>query len=290
MSTLNYNKKTLIEKPPRWTLDVPETEYHAASASGKIVSSGMLKEFRLCPARYRKLVLGLVERRDSAAFRFGRAVHKLVLEGETAFRAAFSVGGPINEKTGRSFACGTRAFAEWLRDSGLNPRAVLTPEEASAVRRMKDAAMRHGEIARLLETGWAERTVRASCAGVECQARIDWLRPDGVAVDLKTVDNLARFEKDARRFGYLHQFALYRDVVREAGGGEVEMVAVALEKKAPWRAGIWRFSAEALEPCAERNRSALAFLLRCRRDNRWPAGCETPRRAAPFGLPPQWLN
>lgn len=290
MSTLNYDKKTQIETPPRWALDVPEAEYHAASASGSHLSSGMLKEFRLCPAHYRDIVMGTAEKRDSDAFRFGRAVHKLVLEGENAFRAAFAVGGPVNGKTGRTFAAGARAFAEWLRENGLERHAVLTPEEAAAMRRMRDAALRHGEIARLFAAGWPERTVRADWLGVACQARLDWLRSDGVIVDLKTVEDLSRFEGDARRFGYLHQFAFYRDVVRAAGGGETEMIVVALEKKPPWRAGVWRFSAETLEPCARQNRDALALLIRCREENRWPTGYEATRQFPPFGVPPLWLN
>lgn len=290
MSTLNCSKKNFGAPPPPWTRRIPEAEYHAASLCGEVMSSGMLKEFRLCPAHYRALVDGLVEKRESDAFRVGRATHKLILEGEAAYRTAFAVGGPVNERTGRSFGPGTKAFEEWLRDNGLDRRNVLTPPEADDVRRMRDAARSHPEISRLLSVGWPEISARADVAGVACQMRLDWLRDDNVAVDLKTIEDIGRFEADARRLGYLHQLAFYREVAKAAGGGELAMVVVVLEKKAPHRAGVWKFTDEILEPYAAQNRQALADYRRCLETGHWPTGYEKPREFPLSGIPPFWLN
>ncbi len=290
MSTLNLDRKMPPPCPPDWTLDLGEEEYHAAAAAGRFVSSGMLKEFRLCPAHYRDLIAGAAARRDSDAFRLGRAVHKLILEGEAAFRAAYVVGGPLNDRTGRSFGPGSRAFDEWLRENCLDRRRVLTDAEAGDAYRMLAAVRAHPELARLFAEGWPERSVRADLAGLPCQTRLDWLRPDGTALDLKTTDDIGRFEADARRFGYLHQFAFQRGVARQAGGGDLAVLAAVVEKKPPHRAGLWRFSADVLEPYAVQNGEALAFLGRCRRENRWPTGYEAPRDFPLAGIPPVWLN
>lgn len=290
MSTLNCDKKTPAVSSPEWTLSIPENDYHRASLGGDFMSSGMLKEFRLCPAHYRALVDGRAEKRESDAFRMGRAVHKLILEGEDAYRRAFVVGGPINERTGRAYGPGSKAFDDWLRDNGLDRRHVLTPGEAGDIGRMLAAARAHAGIAGLLAEGWPEVSARAEVAGVPCQLRLDWLRPDGTAVDVKTVEDIARFESDARRFGYLHQFAFYRDVACAAGGGDLAMAAVVLEKRAPHRVGVWRFSEDILEPYAVQNRQALAAYRRCLERNHWPTGYESPRDFPLAGIPPLWLN
>ena len=290
MSTLNRGKNAKLVPPPPWTLAIPETEYHGAAVRGDYMSSGMLREFRRCPAQYHGIVKGTAARADSGAFRIGRAVHKLLLEGETPFRGAFTVGGPLNERTGRTFGPDTKAFSEWLRDNGLDKAGTLTSAEADHVRRMRDAAKSHPEIGRLFSDGWAERSARMTMEGVPCQIRIDWLRADGMAVDVKTVEDITRFESDARRFGYLHQFAFYRDGALAAGGGELEMTAVVLEKKPPYRAGVWTFPFATLEPYSIQNRQSLTAYRRCRETGRWPTGYESPRSFPPAGIPPVWLN
>lgn len=290
MSTLNCRKKTSDAIRPEWTLRIPETLYHDESRRGRVMSSGMLREFRRCPAHYRALVEGRAARTESDAFRMGRAVHKLVLEGEDAYRAAFVVGGPVNDRTGRSYGAGSRAFADWLRENGLDRRGVLTESEAADIRRMHDALDAHPGAAELLGGGWPELSARAPVAGVPCQMRLDWLREDGTAVDVKTVEDISRFETDARRFGYLHQFAFYRDVARAAGSVELAMSAVVLEKKPPFRVGVWHFPAETLEPYAIQNRETLARYRRCLENGRWPTGYEAPRNFPLAGIPPLWLN
>lgn len=290
MSTLNSSKCEPARNAPAWTEAVSEEAYRAAALSGAVLTSGMLKEFRLCPARYRDLITGKDAQKSGDSFRIGRAVHKLVLEGEAAFRGAFVVGGPTNEKTGRSFGAESRAFEQWLDDCGLDRERALTLSEAADIGRMVESLRRHREASRLLTDGWPERSARASLGGVACQIRLDWIRPDGVAVDLKTTSDLARFEADARRFGYLHQFAFYRDVAEEAGAGDLEMFAVVLEKKSPFRVGVWRFARAALASYSAQNRAAVASLARCRETNVWPTGYERARSFPPAGVPPAWLN
>ncbi|MCC8190445.1 MAG: PD-(D/E)XK nuclease-like domain-containing protein [Planctomycetes bacterium] len=290
MSTLNYGKNRNVLAPPTWTSMVPEREYHAASRSGRFVSSGMLREFRHCPAGYQAIVQGLTAPRDTDAFRIGKAIHTRLLEGEEAYRTAFSIGGPVNERTGRSFAHSSKAFGEWLLETGLDGGRILTEREAETIDRICAVFRSHPEVAPLFAEGWPERTVRSTMEGIDCQARLDWLRPDGRVVDVKTVEDLGRFETDARRFGYLNQFAFYRDGIQAAGGGAVAMLAAVVEKKPPYRVGVWNFSAAVLEPYSAQNRHALIALRRCRESNRWPTGYETARTFPPAGLPPVWLN
>lgn len=290
MSTLKFDKNDFSSTAPKWTLSISEQLYHADAHAGKFLSSSMLREFRRCPAHYHKIINGDGLGRTAKAFRMGRAAHKLILEGERVFRANFIVGGPWNELTGRPYTHGCGAFAKWVEECGLNPETVITPVEESDLRVMTQSLRRHVEASRLLGEGWAERVARTEVEGVECQARFDWLRGDGVGVELKTTGDISRFEDDARRFGYLHQLAFYRDVARLAGGVELNMAVVVVEKRRPFRVGVWRFEEGVLEPYAVQNRVALRALRRCRAEGRWPTGYEGTRVFPPAGLPPLWLN
>lgn len=298
MSTVNCGKNIAQgslpagtpPQPPSWTAVVPAHLYHAAARSGAFLSASMLREFRLCPAMYRDIVAGRTGSRKSPALKFGAAAHKLILEGEGAYRSLYAVCGPTNPATGRSFTPESQTYARWLTETGLPAERTLTPGEDERLRRMRDAVAAHPEAARLLAHGWPERTVRAVWAGMACQARLDWLAPEGRAVDLKTVSDLDRFELDAPRFGYLNQFAFYRDIVREAGGGDLEMSVVAVEKKPPFRVGVWHFPAAVLAPAAERNIFDAARLARCRATGHWPTGYESPRLYPGAAVPAAWLN
>ena len=235
MSTLNFNKNNFVSIPPIWTCSIPEHAYHAGALAGKYLTSTLLKEFRRCPAQYHALVTGRSDKDERPAFRLGRAAHKLILEGDAAFRHSFVEGGPVNDRTGKSYSHDSRAFAEWLEECGLDSRTTVTPAEGADIRKMRFAVRAHGEAARLLREGWPELCCAALLEGCDCRARFDWLTPGGDALDLKTTHDISRFEEDAKRFGYLNQFAFYRDVAREAGAGDLRMTAVVVEKRSSQR-------------------------------------------------------
>ncbi|NLE54115.1 MAG: hypothetical protein GX617_04180 [Lentisphaerae bacterium] len=57
-------------------------------------------------------------------------------------------------------------------------------------------------------------------------------------VDLKTCDSLRYFENDCRRYGYIHQLAFYRAVIRQASGETLPVHIIAVEKNEPYTAGV----------------------------------------------------
>ena len=281
-----FSAQTVSKTAPSWTYFQPAGAYHAESRSGRMMSSGMLREFRRSPSRYRALTTGLGVRPDTTAFRFGRAVHTLILEGEAAFRACFRIGGPINARTGRTFAVGSKNHNAWLLENGVYAGSILTREEADAARRIRDAVLGLRESAELLREGWPERSAKACLEGVDCQIRMDWLRPDATLVDLKTVRDITRFQADAGRYGYLDQFAFYREVAYAAGAPKPAFFAVAVEKAPPFHAAVREIPAKTLDAFACRNRETLRRYLQCRGENRWPATIEKSRDVDITAFPP----
>ncbi len=185
--------------------------------------------------------------------------------------------------SGQASLMGMACSLGWLTRTGTNSLAAWHPWPndplASGSTRGSDRFREHVYARELLRIGVAEGVVRASYGGVPCQARIDWVNPvDGRGiVDLKSCDDLDRFEADAERFGYAHQLAFYRELVVEAAGVELECHLVAVEKREPYRCGVWQLSRRLVDQAADENADAIERLKRCRETDVWPTGFESMR-------------
>ena len=255
------NNNTTTPPRPDWLIAEPEDVYHAKRATH--VTSHSLAEFRRCPALYRRKQLGLVPERDTSAYALGRAAHTLILEGREVYEAWYIVGGPVNERTGQPYGTATKAYAEWASKQDV---PVLSVADAAIVEEMAASVASHESARLYLTGGWAEGVVRARMGnegGVPCQARIDYVLPspegDGVhIVDLKTCRDLDQFEDDVYEYGYLYQLAWYIQMAKMAGAKALDPFIVAVEKREPYRCGVWLPQAKVIEQAGQANRVALS--------------------------------
>lgn len=274
--------KTIQDYP--FFADIPAKTYHEEARAGKYLSSHLLGDFRHCPRLYRQKMTGEIPPQDTAAYWMGRAVHTLVCEGRAAFDKEFLVtDGPVNPKTGEPFGKLTRAYKEWAAAQKLTP---VSTSDFGFMTKLQSAVWLHPIAGELLDGGWAEGTVRTTYNGEPVQIRIDYFNPnfrdeltgrEGAIIDLKTCESIDFFESDARRYGYLHQLAFYREVMRIASGEEFPVYIIAVEKKAPYRVGVWKLAAEALDDAKADNERAISLLRECRCQDSWPTGYEEMR-------------
>lgn len=248
-------------------------EVYQAKASAYLTSH-QLADFRRCPLLYRKKRLGLIEDEDRPAFLVGRALHKLVLEGRERFEAEYAVGGPVNPKTGELYGSNTKAFSEWAAAQG---KPVLTMQQRDLVECMAEGVRQHGLARDLLSEGIAEGVVRAEYCEVPSQIRMDWFDPHRGIVDLKTCDDLDWFEADARRYGYVHQVAFYQAVLSQVIASPMPVHFIAVEKKEPYRSGVWKVHEDALAQARRENEAAIERLRRCMATDTWGTGYEDAR-------------
>ena len=178
----------------------------------------------------------------------GSAVHSLVLEGR-------------------------RTFAERY---AYHPQ--LTAQQHWEINRMADAVLVHPIAERLLDDGDPEGVLRVDYCGLACQARLDWFNPRLGIIDLKTCRDLDSFEFDARWYGYLHQMAFYRSIVAKAARMLMPVHIIAVEKKPPFRCGVWCLTHQALSACQRENELAIKQLKWCWDINYWPEGFEELRQ------------
>lgn len=106
---------------------------------------------------------------------------------------------------------------------------------------------------------------------------MDYYQPALGLVDLKTCDDLTWFESDARRFGYLYQLAFYQAILRNVSERDFHVHIIAVEKKEPFRCGVWRISPESLDFAQLENESAIERLKVCQETGTFPTGYEAIR-------------
>ena len=263
-----------ILDPTRVLTREPADVYHARSAEH--VTSHRLADFRRCPLLFRKKEQGLIPERDSTAYLIGRAAHVHILEGRERYEAEFAVGGPINPRTGQPFGSNTKAFAEWAEGIG---KPVLSDDQAALIEQMAASVEGHTFARELLAVGVAEGVIRCEYAAHRCQSRLDWVNPTpglGI-VDLKTTDSLDGFELDIDAFGYVEQMAFYRALAAEVSGFHLHVHLIAVEKREPFRCGVWQIAPRALDAAQDVNELAMRELTRCRETGVWPTRFESLR-------------
>ncbi|MBN1512120.1 MAG: PD-(D/E)XK nuclease-like domain-containing protein [Phycisphaerae bacterium] len=253
----------------------PADVYHAKAKD--FLSAHALNEFRRCPLLYRRKQLGLVPDRDTTAYIVGRGAHTLILEGRQRYERAFAIGGPINPRTGQPFGSQTKAFAQWATQQS---KEVLSDTHAALVEQMAAAVTEHRYAGELLAEGIAEGVVRCEYGGHRCQARVDWINPDADCgiVDLKTADELDSFEASMRAFGYLYQVAFYRALIARASGHVLPVHIIAVEKREPFRCGVWQIAPAVLDAAQRDNEEAMNDLRQCRETGDWFTRYEALRR------------
>lgn len=236
------------------------------------LSASRLAKFRKCETLY------LEERGDDSTKTeiIGQAGHALILEGRQVYDSRFTMNGPVNPKTGKVYGLDTKAVFDWEAEHG---KTVITDDMGRQVEAMAFSVSMHRRARILLTGGTPESWIDAHYCGIPCCGRLDYDAPMRIS-DLKTCDDLDSFEHDARRFGYTHQMAFYRSLVSARDNCrpfDIEVFFVAVEKKAPYRCGVWRIGQDILAIAQKENEAAIERLKRCQETNQWRTGYEEVR-------------
>jgi hypothetical protein len=72
-----------------------------------------------------------------------------------------------------------------------------------------------------------------------------------------------------RAFGYLHQVGFYRALVAETSGHLLPVHIVAVEKREPFRCGVWQVAPAVLNAAQRECEEAMNDLKRCRETGNW---------------------
>lgn len=259
----------------------PADVYHASAAVG----SHKLATIDPYPLLYyRRYIAKTAPLEPSTpAMDFGAYFHCLTLEGEDEANRRFVVAPDVDRRT----KDGKAEWAKFIAQAGT--KTIITDDDVTLAWRMVGAVREKPSAVALLAEGEPEVTFRHQMQSFAVQCRVDWWRPGSIEepmiVDVKTVEELAAFDRQFFSLGYYKQAAFYRLVVAAVLGIETfrpQFCYLVVEKNEPFQAAIRVPDAESLAIGTQEVMADLQRLKTCYETNTWPG---EPDEARPITLP-----
>jgi len=207
------------------------------------------------------------ERKESAAFDLGTAVHTLILEPHMA----------------KMIWCGpeTRRGNDWRAKKAAADAegAILLPEgEYRQARDMAEAVRANAEAAQLLSGDLVcEASIFAHDAlyGLDLRCRPDgWRRDIDAIIDVKTTVDASPegFAKQCANLGYHIQEAFYRRVMAIDGHDIDRFVFIAVEKEPPFACGVYELDWASRDEGVAAVKAALEMIQRAETSGEFSTG------------------
>lgn len=260
------------------------------------VNQSSLKDAR-SPAHIREAIEGDPDN-PTAAMVLGSALHARLLEMTTAVELI--VDGPINDKTGKCYGVGTKAWDEFV---ACNPgKIVLGSDQREQLDGMAESVMRHPLARQLIEAAGESELVlvwdepakvptlpgggkpRHDVLNVRCKARLDKFVRGTLAFDLKTTADASPVEwsNAVHNYGYHIQDDFYRRGMRARDMGDTPFGFLVVENVPPYGVVIYEIDEETRGWGKHAVDRALAMVAACQQAGAWPGYDE---RVTQIGLP-----
>lgn len=200
-------------------------------------------------------------RGDTSALRVGRVLHALLLDPEPPDLAIYE---------GK-----TRQGAAWKAfEAEHKGQIILRRSELEDAAAMRAALLAHPIAGGLVAEGEGEVTVQFGMLGHNCKGRIDWLRPCGSMVEVKTTRKIKRdlFARDCAALLYHAQIAFYSGGLAAALGREPPELPylIAVENQPPHDVAVYRVGYDVLEAGQRKIDDWMRRLDECRKTRHWP--------------------
>lgn len=202
------------------------------------------------------------------ALLFGQVVHKLMLQPET-FDDDFAVAPNIDRRT----RDGKEAYSAFLTAS--EGKSIVTPEMYETAQRMAQRALQEPFVAKLLNGQkevpffWTDEDT-----GIDCKCRVDCLSEIGenlIIVDYKSCTDASNdsFMRDAMKYGYTLQSAMYSEGVERSTGRKPLFVFIAQEKTEPYSINIFQAEEAFVRYGYDQFREYIGTYKYCMKTGNW---------------------
>lgn len=170
-------------------------------------------------------------------------------------------------------------------------KLLLKPEQAAKVEGMAGAVRRHPVHDELLRDGTPETSFlwRDARLDIACKARFDYLRDDGIALDLKSCVDASPdgFMRSVAQFKYHYQEAHYRNGHEHLRNESLRaFVFIAVENTAPYGCAVYVIEPNAIMFALDRVEEASILYAHCQKTGYWRGYSE---RILPIALP-RWAT
>lgn len=238
-------------------------EYHASAALNK----SRLFLFERSPEWFKYNEDNPTQTRTEA-FIIGSAFHKLVLE-PSGFTDEFAVAPVVDRRT----KAGKEEFAAF--EEGAIGKTVLTAEQYATAFAMSEA-VKANKYAEFLSRGEVEQSIYFTddMTGIECRVRPDCFKivnGRGVITDYKscTSADTDSFRRDAIKYGYDLQTAMYIKGCEKEYGIPCDFIFVAVEKTEPHMINILQADEIFIRRGEDLFREYIGLYKRCFETGNW---------------------
>lgn len=225
------------------------------------VNKSTLWEMRKSPLHYWHLVHD-TPKEDTKAMKFGRAIHKLLLEEEDFFDH-YAIAPDCDRRTKEG-----KAILAELAESG---KEILSKEDAEAILAMEvEFDKIRGAWLKDAQTEVAMAWTNEE-TGVLCKGRLDAITKDYV-IDYKTTTDAGTnaFQREALKYGYDLQAAMYLEAARANGYNPKGFVFIVQEKNAPYLINVIHAGEAFLDRGVWIMRDLLTKYKKCCETGEWP--------------------
>jgi hypothetical protein len=238
---------------------ITNADYHR---SPELSSTG-LQYLAQSPAHY------LEYRRNppspTAAMNLGTAIHAAVLE--SGLDAGLIVRAPGSTRA-------TNLYKDFAKENA--GKLLLLTDEYDRVTEVANAIQKHPIARTLLTKGKAEQSAywQDPETGIWCKCRPDFLREDGVVIDLKSTSDasLPAFQRAITDRKYHWQSAWYLDGLSQILGMKLDQfVHLVVETEAPYGIAIYVLDDASLDRAREDIRRILGQYAECLHTGEWPS-------------------
>ncbi|MBY6093806.1 PD-(D/E)XK nuclease-like domain-containing protein [Ferrimonas balearica] len=237
-------------------LGISNEKYHSAKGLSKSTLDAALSS----PASYRASYIDGIRRPETPAMLEGTLFHKLVLEPYD-FDNEFRISPEVNKRT----TAGKEAWKKFIESCERDGVRAIDPVMYSRVHDPAYSVMTEPEVKELMSEGAPEVTVLwiDPTTNQLCKCRPDWLRPDGLMIDLKKARSSRPrgFSLGAGDHGYHRQAAWYMRGLRALGVSEPSFIFLAAEMEYPFHWGTYEIHPDDVKSGDKECNDALVQIM-----------------------------
>lgn len=273
--------------------ELANADYHAIDA----LSASGTKRIMQSPMHYRYDREHPTEPTD--AMLIGTALHCAVLEPERFADDVIVIPGDAPRRPAARSVNAKKPSVETLDalafwrdfDGRAAGKTVLKQEAFEKVQYMAAAVMRHPVYETYLCEGEAEYSMLWEDARlrIPCKCRFDYLRPDGIALDLKSCQDASAdgFARSVAQFKYHWQAAFYNNGHEHVRDESLRaFLFIAVESVAPYGCAVYALEPNAIAYGLNRVEEAMLLYRQVRETGYWRGYSE---QIQPLRLP-KWAT
>jgi len=242
-------------------IGLPDPDYRAIKAASK----SALDQFARSPAHYKHVIIEGNRPEATPAMQIGSAFDTLLLTPEL-FAEQFVQAPDVRR--------GTKVWDEF--EQSVAGRTPIKGDDLARLDGMVTAVRNHPAASALLSGGHSQvsYTWTDEATGLDCKGRADYVRDDGIIVDVKTTMDAspAGFARSVLNYRYFAQAAMYLEAQTQSGGPTTDQFCfIAVEKEPPFAVAVYALDPAALSLGFQTIARDLQGLAKCMAEDSWPA-------------------